>query len=115
MSAAWEAFVASIDVVKLERERAGVPSPQERPGSQGDRSMRVLHALVAERFRRSLARVGREREVARSLAEAAAYNRAVGRERARRRIEAERAVFPVAPLTPRDRLQLAVDRDRRAS
>ena len=50
MSAAWKAFVASIDLVKLERERTGIPKSSERPWSPADRQMRLLHEAAKSRL-----------------------------------------------------------------
>ena len=107
----WVAFVASIDLVKLERERTGIPKASERPGSPADQQMRVLHAERADRFRRGVQRRG---DKAALVAEASAWNRRMGREKAQRAIDAARALT-VPRLTPRDRLQLAVNRQRAAS
>ena len=52
MTAAWDLFVASIDPVKLERERTGHPRWSERPGSPADKQMRLMHSAQVERFKR---------------------------------------------------------------
>lgn len=52
MAGEWEAFVASLDPVLLERERMRAPGGGERPGSAADRWMRELHRLKVERLRR---------------------------------------------------------------
>ena len=105
MTAAWDLFVASIDPVKLERERTGHPRWSERPGSAADRMMRIKCQAEAERF----ARLKRERDKRLLVAEVQVGKRAIARR------EAAVKHAPVVPLSPRDRLQLAVDRDRRVS
>lgn len=105
MSAAWDVFVASIDLVKLERERTGHPKWSERPGSAADRMTRIKCQAEAERF----ARLKRKRDKRELLAEVGIGLRAIARR------EAAVKHAPVVPLSPRDRLQLAVDRDRRVS
>jgi hypothetical protein len=52
MSDGWDAFVASLDPVKLERERMRAPGRGERPGSVSDRRMREMHRVRVERVRR---------------------------------------------------------------
>lgn len=51
VSAAFDAFLASVDPVAVERERFGMPGRGERPGSADDRLMRIAHEAIATEFR----------------------------------------------------------------
>lgn len=55
VSAAFDAFLASVDPVAIERERFGIPDRSERPGSPEDLGMRAEHDERVEQFHRQLA------------------------------------------------------------
>lgn len=50
MSAAFDAFLASVHPVAVEQERFGTPGRGERPGSAEDRLMRQQHAGRVKAF-----------------------------------------------------------------
>lgn len=54
-ASAWDAFVADLDPVVVERERMRAPGVGERPGSARSRDWAEYHAWVRERVRRRLA------------------------------------------------------------
>lgn len=77
-TADWDAFIASIDPQRLEQERFGHPSPDERPGSAGWRRMLELHETQRHRFYTAApdSTTIEEHELAGALLESKRYDRA---------------------------------------
>lgn len=69
----WEAFIASLDPKRLERERFGKPGPSERFGSPGWRRMAAEHHERVEAFYGRLPEI-HEWELEAILAEAREYD-----------------------------------------